>query len=77
VEYLEPFRDSHTEVVGKLYLELLKSSKGYPAYPEEKIVAICNSLKTSGKREILADICRFYSEKYPSGKLTKQILALI
>lgn len=77
VEYLEPFRDSHTEVVGSLYLELLKSSKGYPAYPEEKIVAICSSLKTSGKKEILADICRFYSDKLPTSKLTEELCAMI
>lgn len=77
VEYLEPFRDSHTEVVGKLYLELLKSSKGYPAYPEEKIIAICSSLKKSGKKEILADICRFYSDKLPTSKLTKELCIMV
>lgn len=77
VEYLEPFKDSHTEVVGKLYLELLKNGKGYPAYPEEKIVAICSSLKMNGKKEILADICRFYSDSVPTSKLTKKLNIMV
>jgi flagellin-specific chaperone FliS len=77
VKYLEPFKDSHTEVVGKLYLDLLRASSGYPAYPEEKIVGICSSLKSKGKKEILADICRIYSNKLPNSKLTKRILELV
>lgn len=77
VEYLYPHKDSHSEVVGNLFYELIKNGKGLPAYPEEKITAICSSLKKNKKKEILATICRVYSDKYPTSKLTKEICGLL
>lgn len=73
VEYLEPFKESHTELIGTLFLELLKNSREYPTYPEEKIIGICDALKAKGKKELLATICRFYSDMLPRSNITKAI----
>jgi len=77
INYLEPFKDSHTETVGKLFLELVKSGKGHPGYPEDKIKAICSSIKTNGFSPLLADICNAYAEKSPGSSLTKSIFGLM
>lgn len=77
VEYLDPHKDNHTEAVGNLFYELIKNGKGLPSYPEEKIIAICSSLKKNNKKEILAKICRVYSDKFPTSKLTKDMCALL
>lgn len=73
VEYLYNYKDSHTEEVGSLFYELAKSGKGYPSYPDDKIIAICKSLKNSGKTESLTNIRRVYSDKSPNSDLTKKI----
>ena len=77
VNYLEPLKDSHTETVGKLFLELVKSGKGFPGYPEEKIKAICASLKKNGFTTLLADVCKAYATKSPHSTITKAIFGIM
>lgn len=77
VEYLEPFKDSHPTIVGKLFYELIKDGKGIPLYPEDKIISICSSLKNNNQKPMLANICRVYSDKFPTGKLAQSMNEMI
>lgn len=77
VDYLESYKVSHTETVGRLFLELIRGGKGYPGYPEDKIKAICFSLKQAGYTELLADVCSVYSRKAPNSLLTKEIFKIV
>ena len=77
VEYLEPFKDINPAAVGKLFYLIVSSGKGYVSYSDEKIKAICLSLKAHGYIVMLANICRVYSDKLPNSPLTKEICGMI
>ena len=73
IEYLFNFKDSHTSVVGTLFYKIVSDGKSFPYHPEEKIIAICQSLKDKNESESLTRICRIYSDKLPNSELTKSI----
>lgn len=67
IDYLFEFRDSHSNVVGNLFLGAIEITSELPTWPDEKIRGICQSLFDSSEKIVLAKICNIYSLNTPDG----------
>ncbi len=77
IEYLHRFRESHTELVGNYFLDILKNSTSKPVWPSEKIVEICSSLISIGLKSIVAKIYVQYDAAGITQEPTKSIHKLL
>lgn len=68
IDFLHDYRRDKPVVVGKLFKEILTHSSSVPTYPEDKIRAIFESIKSSGDTILFSEICRFYEDSYPGYK---------
>lgn len=75
IDYLHQFKDSHAKVVGDLFKLLLAESNAAPAYPDEKVRELSQSLLQHGEKNTMIDVCRIYSERSPTCEPIRDICA--